>query len=692
MEWEQQQQEKEKNREKYNRRWRQLKQYDCCVWDEMEYFENNLSIGFKPQNSKTSEIDFLTSGINHTNHMSFHSKEYEVALSLPIFFEETGIPLKVDSFVTINSNIITNASDWLIKNKLSHQAILLCIRRNVIKAKDFFPKIQIARMEQSNLDYLLALYISAVEKAIYKLPDSSLYFSSYAVNICKVLPTVISRLCIAASHEIREKVMTLAVKIYTLPHNQICNIFQDGARDLWEGILNKRNDYEIAEYIETAIKLPVSDDSDWSLKRYQPDPILLVDHILDASETEKLKRKIAGDILIVLESLKDEATAQAAIKRMIHLSRLKLLDKKSEHAFSQYLWLKIDHGNGLPSILSEWNKDIVLDLPAPNKNINPQKIFKDYLLMLDFPPRCMDPAQSNNPKACSITGGDSQLVRLLLKLCTIYPLQKREPDILLRVDEVSILLNKMLKCWDRDKELLLETSNGFVDKASEFRARFMNYPRLLSAVIIPAIKENTSYIYLNELRRLLKEMEQYNISCALPLVSGLMIFPESLEAVKKSVLSEMCSRDFKTVNFAYMSVTEWLILNKSGCLQITCPQEIIDLFTNLLLLKSPVCRESLIMEITRIISQELTKLNIEQICIGLKYLLIDTDFSGDDCSKSNDTEYERRPYFRALAAGLAYEIYKQLKSAKKPIKPVLLEWKKVCQSSILPEIKNKWKR
>jgi hypothetical protein len=676
----------EEIRKQYNRRWEQLRQYDCYFWNEIDYFEDKLNHKILPQQRKSYKVDFFSSNIRWTNHFSSYLREHEAVLTLPIFLEEAGIPLNLGSHTLLGKKTIQNTSEWLMKNNLLHQGVMFCIRRGMSDTEELFPRIRIAGMRQADLDDLLNLYIKATEKAIENLPENtSIYTSGYAVNICKVLPSVIGRLCIAASSNIRKKVLKLAMQIYNLPGTLLQNIFQSGTEKLWKGLLNYRNDYEIADYIKNVIKLPVFDNNNVVAKYYRRDPILLIEHILEQSINKSIKQSIAKDISLLIDSLKTGSLSKATVTRLVHLCRLDLLSQKNKLAFSRLLWNRIDPQNGLPQTL-ENNVDIVISLPAPGKAVNPLDRYKGYLLSLDFPLRNTNlDHQEDEDKSFTQTGNNFLIAKLLLTTCSSRVYNNFVPLVELSPEEATNILNKIITWWNRDKSLL----KGNIFASREFRNRFLTLPQILAEAIIPVFRNCPEKLANTELKNLLNELKEYDIPRALPLVASLMVNPRKIKNAKDTVITELFSRDFKTANFAYMSVTLWLKLKEYS--EVSCPPEIIETFINMILNRDCICKGALIQEITYIVSFLDVDINIDRLCLGLKYLLEDTDFCDEEQNENDGIEYERRPYFRLLAAKLAYAIYQQLKVKKKSIPPIINQWKTICNSSLLPEIRNQWK-
>jgi SIR2-like protein len=679
--------------EEYNKRWEQLKEYHCFYWDEKEYFDTRLKQLTPQPKSHITEVDFFSSNCQNTN---FISNEYtDVILAFPLFLEESGKTLKIGGYTTFNEKIVRNMAFWLMNNDRIRvpEAIALCTRQGISKIDKFFTKIMLDNMDEDHLNDLLSLYIGATEKAIKRLPNtSSIYSSGYASNICKVLPGIIGKLSIVASKTNRQKVFKLAMKIYNLQDDIIRNIIQDGLAKLWMGLLNGRTDKEIADYIKQTIKLPVYDEKT-SINIFRKDPILYVPHILDSSISKKLKKAIVEDVSLLMDKFNNEKMIKAVVTRITYLLRLGLINNDIERVFSKLLWREVNPQSGLPDVLDDKNKDIVINIPAPNNRIKPAYRYKRYLLSLDFPLRNSNlTVQEPNDRSFTSIGSNFLLARLLLTQCRSNIKNNFTPDVRLSLNEAIKILDKAIEWWNRDKNLLKEKPGKYIDKAKEFRSRFSTLPQILSGVIIPIFRNNSENLIDTQLLTLLQEFKENNIPCALPLVASLMVVPDNVENVKETVINELFSRNFKTANLAYMSVSLWVEINNAVPLNISLPKEIIETFTNMLLNKNCICKESLIQEMAYIVSLNHNNINIDKLCLGLKYLIDDTDFHKEGQNDNNDIEYERRPYFRSLAAGLAFAVFKKLKANKKSIPKVIKQWEKICKESPLPEIKNKWKQ
>lgn len=51
---------------------------------------------------------------------------------------------------------------------------------------------------------------------------------------------------------------------------------------------------------------------------------------------------------------------------------------------------------------------------------------------------------------------------------------------------------------------------------------------------------------------------------------------------------------------------------------------------------------------------------------------------------------EDRPEYRSLAAYMAYTLFCLIQNRKKEIPKILIQWKDLCRTDVLPEVRNVW--
>lgn len=129
------------------------------------------------------------------------------------------------------------------------------------------------------------------------------------------------------------------------------------------------------------------------------------------------------------------------------------------------------------------------------------------------------------------------------------------------------------------------------------------------------------------------------------------------------------------------------------------PRDLLIEFVNKVATRRQPNLFSAIGTIAEIIGENPSILDNEQIrdllLIAVEYLLKETELPSYQSQEKWD-QYKspiplnELPRYRKISAVLAYNLFKYFESMKKPIPNILVNWKEVCQSEILPEVRRAW--
>ena len=306
---------------------------------------------------------------------------------------------------------------------------------------------------------------------------------------------------------------------------------------------------------------------------------------------------------------------QNALRRLIYLWKLNLLSKKQIEQLANSLWLNIDSNNGFPSD-SIYYLYSYLILPHP-KNINPEKLLKDYLAASAFPIQAL-----KVDKGVPMTGGHIPIFQEIIGTSNSpakYSWSKTD---------ISSLLKKLIEWWDSDKKYLEvdDKPDSFGSIPSEFKARFSNLISIFTDILSPndhLIEDSEK----DEIIRILNEFEHYKMINLAAKVSFYRLLPNDQEKITRNIFENMFSKEREKIIDALNGFKTLLKLSAFG------HENIMSVISEHIRSRTGTALVSFIKIISFVIKKYPKLINskvLSDLKLGLTYLQNETKILSDD--------------------------------------------------------------
>ncbi|OAV76154.1 hypothetical protein Barb7_00174 [Bacteroidales bacterium Barb7] len=330
--------------------------------------------------------------------------------------------------------------------------------------------------------------------------------STFAISLSTVIPTILSRLCIKCSFEVKYKLLEFLKGLYL--SDAVNRLKYKGVDKLVKYLIEYFSVYEQYKLLPELLNFPII--SDTSIRNEYPDPIsfIYIDHIEKFNKI-KIDTKESDELISFLSE--NNPKRKIAISRLKNLLDWSLLNKRQQNKFRQALWKSVDE-NGFP-MDTNFYQFAFLTLPYP-KEINPQELLHSYIVNTELPIQSKEEKGSGIP----ITRGNHSIVYNILGTAN------KEINYQWDKEDVNTLVSKIIEWWSADKEYLKDMRQGLGSSiADEFKARFRNMIRIFSNVILPSV-ELIDSTYFSKIETLLNELSVYGMPDLEAKVSFIKLF------------------------------------------------------------------------------------------------------------------------------------------------------------------------
>jgi len=667
---------KSNDREEQQRRWRMIKEYECDPWGELEQYKSLFII--KPPPYKNVEKEYGFNIGSQSKYTKFGNDEYTIwAFSYLKFIENTGIPFRLQgvSFYTDTTNrVVERIADFS-----PELALITFIRVGDEKNMDaLFSRKALAKTDQENADKLSNLFLDILNNIIVEIKEENSYITrNFAVNLTIILPQILSRLCVKNSYETKLKILGFVKSVYS-----------SKKRDNYEKIallmgnlINSFSNEEQQQLFLSLLEFPIVPDS---LMRKYPDPFAYI----DIEKNSKIKHHINTDLINkhFAADYNYEGSDNPQISSNIrskHITRLSVLwaydqlNNDQIKLFADLLWSK-RKSNGFPAD-TNYYEFVFLKFPRPQTiDTHPFQLLEKYIATYDI---TFNNAH-HSKDGIEMTGGISYVIS------NIIGTYNKDIHYQWKSESINNLLTKIIYWWDRDKKYLVEheeisyISVGSI--ADEFKARFNRMISIFICVFAPNI-EIIDRKYLNDIDLLLKELPKYKMGDLAARASFLKLFPNDEKAIISCIKDALLSQEEEKMLDALNAIIVLLRQNNGNI------NTLISLISQIIKLRSKECFY-LVLDTTSIIvklhSNYLTKSIIDEMNLGLKYLLYETKIIDDDDNEHIHNKLKCR--IEGIRLILELKNYYTLNALKIP--EYMKEWEDHClDKNEFSEIRNAWK-
>lgn len=625
-------------------RWDELNKYKCDPWEDLEIFKIRLKAPLRPT-CETREKGFDINIETITHHYGGNSEDLLLGYSILRYCEDAGLP-----FTLTHVNIAQDQAKYAIDRIASSSpfwALITIFRVGDTKmAATLFNRESLAKKSAVEVDGIVDRYV----EMYYKMrPDIAktdfLGDNNLAARVARLIPEILSRLCVKCSSERAQKMLNLLKDLYT------SEVGYHGTGKFAERLIRSLVPKTQCLLLRELIEFPILGEENPRILYDCPEPFSFL--TISKQEVQALgcfnpvKTGAIELLLSVVRSGSPEKRYRASI-RLIYLYDWGLLTPEQAVQFGEALWGKVG-SDGFP-VNARIYKSVYLTLPCP-AGIDLIDRFKKYV-------------------RSHFVGGESLVCTEIVE-ATINGGRKGTID--WTDTEAVELLDRLLKWWNSGKGLLKVSSNHPRD--SETRAdsqeRYNKLTLVLLRVVARRLPTANNSALKDRIRLFLKEFEEYGMY-SLPIwVECIPIFPEDKERITASLYSAFVAAGSPSLPLSYEAADAFV--------RVSDPKETQKLF-GLISQQIKWRREPWLIGamhfMRRIMKAEpglLSAVVTDDILWGLTELLKESSPLATDSSEDINARLLWRQYAVLLAKALATH----LTDAKKPVPPVLLEWEKV---------------
>jgi hypothetical protein len=656
--------ENERRHEEYRRRWKQITEYECDPWGELERFESVLKLKQPPYKRIEKTYGFRIGERKRITRWG--SDDYTInSYSFLKYMEEAGIPFRLPR-VTFGQEAASNALER-IADYSPKWALVTLVRSGKEENIDLlFNRKAMVKMTQEYADELSESFLEVLQKSTTEIRKGDSFSNrNSGVNLAIILLRVLSRLCEKNSRDTKEKILSFVKDVYS---SHIRDNYA-GISELTKGLITSFSVYEQQHLFCRFLEFPIIQDN----SGYQyPDPFLYVD-----IEDAKIIKNLRIDDGIIERQLNVDFNNKASdfsvdirkkyINRLVVLWRYGLLDDTQKEKFANLLWAK-RNPDGFPANVNYYNFAF-LWFPCP-KDINVNELFRQYVNQTEI---VFDSASPGT----TITGGTN------LYLSNILATYNADVSYQWDNEGINILIEKIIKWWDRDKEHLKQKGTVPEEIVDEYKARFKKMINIFMYVIVQNI-EKIDRKFSKNIAGLLQELPDYTIGNLAARASFIKLFSESENVLISDIENALPSK----IDEQYSDALEAIkVLIRQGSM---CVDHAVLSMSQHIKFRSEVCLGESMNVFSIIIKEHPGYLNddiIENLNIGLSHLLNETAIRDEDSIE----DIHRKTKCRMDGIGLLLSLKDYRFKDTEELPAYMEAWEKAClDKDEFSQVRNLW--
>lgn len=687
---------------RFQDRWLQLAPSRCDPWEETGTLELSLQFPNPPFTPAVEEKTDFDYHVTRTRHSGDGLTPILPAFALLRIYEEAGLPMRA-GIVNLVSNGVENASRWIMPSAPLWASATLIRAHRKAPLQETFDRARVATLSTTEVEVMWDWLMTAIRVAVDMLPlQPTAHGDSFSERVLEELVDLLSRLCMRLSSQQLEQVFRLALQLHTHPGVQSHVAHHDVCRPFFRRIFDAASEELLVSWLPDLLALPTlptigAKQYSWDDRQW-PDPF----YELDADRLEKAHATIASEVvkrrideLIYEAGHQTDEARKRAINRLWILSEAKLLSSNQREAFGKALWAKIDAETGLPNH-TDFYAHAFLNLPAPNQAAATTAV-RHWLLTRPILQRYVEAELPDGKKGWQVKNflrRNPDFYDLVAATRAIGNSSEGRNLIDWTLDETSLLLKKAVAWWDGDKRGL-KIQNPFHDDDS-LRRTAKELIHLFRSVVMPRLPR-TAVEEWTTLERVLQELEDSKISVIECLPTSLMAWPERANEIAVRIRAALTKGDEEGVTGAMKAIEWWALFSLSRRSQ-KLPRDLMDEFCHRISIREQHALDDALRCAARVVRHSSKLLSTNQVaalCFGLGHLLEETRLATPNERLATSSSvvripFGKRPLYRALGAGLAFELYKFYQDRKLAVPLVIEQWKLACEKDPLPEVHRRW--
>ena len=672
-------------REKYRTRLKELEQYDCNPWENLDKFQLSLSVpeNIEPTECKTRNFNTVT---RTTSYRNGWAPEQTRAFQLLRFFEETGIPLHVG-----NVNIANEALVGAISRVAAYSpwwAFYIFNQIGKVKGAScelFYSQEKLYHIDTAKVNQLVENYISQIEFIIaHKKQLLARLENNFYMRLAKNLFEAISRLTVKASVDNLQKIFDLGILIYNSDLSDKNMVFENIGSSYFSRLFDAMSPENIFSNLNTllSVKIPRSGQSrmfwqppvrlDWRGYKSTPcscSPALIetINHLIQDLDTTDISCR--SDVMLYLNTCWSVNILSPAQKKMIANNLVK-------HA----------QPGELPSDV-KFYKFAYKEFLSPLKGkYDVIQALKRYYLDFEF----KFFSEKDGQIAISL-GYEPEIVKMarsLLPTSSVFN-KKSATYIELLPDECWAIFEHFKASWNNAKIVITEKFASGNWANQEVRNQLSNSltwcDKILGEVITPRITDSKKLAEIESLTNDINSVFCFPVT-QIALTVHKKEYSDSLVYDIVSVLASSDLVKFEAYSYALYNAYRFA---RKKLLPLPPPQMLYTLI-NAIGMKSDSTLKSACGILGSILGYYKASDSEKKFLLRfLEELINETSFDGQTTRFPLAERYD----YRQAAAYLSAEFYKTYKNAKSEIPDVLRQWHDICHSTDeFPLLRNTWTR
>lgn len=519
----------------YQKRWQDLKQYDCNPWEELKDFGLRMQtlLDIPKNQEKTTSFDI---GSSDTKYKFGSNKSFRLAWGYFRFIEEVGLPYQLPHINILDKECFNNAIT-IIAQCSPFSGNVAMIRSGSDKTvNSIYNRAALSKMNNKTVSDYILRYAELLKYA-YTINKNQEEQYNLTRSLATTLPEIISRLCCKATYESRITVLDIVKDIFILDKVELYT----GIDVLIKRLINSFSEKEQYNLIPKLLEFPILSGHRENNK-YDPFKYISISNELSGITVDK---QIINVLLSTL--LKNDHSRAIAYYRLYVLFRYKLLNKIQIKKMAKNSWSQIDN-DGFPLKLDLYNFAF-LELPHLD-NIDPVSVLRKYIANAPFP---INSDEKGN--VVGFYGGD---IPLFINIAGTY---KYRDKYKWSSVEINKLCSDIIKWWNADKHYLLDNDSFWGPPISdEFKSRF----RLIEGIITSVLSDNYSIInqtHINSIKEMVNEIPNYNVY-NLYIKASLLPIYDNIENLKREIIIAISSNEEDQILDGVNAIIELLDTDK----------------------------------------------------------------------------------------------------------------------------------
>ncbi|MHB1034794.1 MAG: SIR2 family protein [Pirellulales bacterium] len=684
-----------RERPDFRGRWEKLATYRCNPAAELELLEARLQRPAPHERHSETEIPTFDPGrLSECYHMGGRWVVAELlpALQAVRLAEEAPYPPNCAG-MRVSKSLLITAAEWLEPHFPEQTMAILLRTGDTNDIHKFLSRHRLAAMPAPKVADLHELVVNALPNAVTAFLATAnsrdkLRAVALGSHMARLLQ-LLSRLVVRIPESTLAREFDRAIELYVNPAVRQWYPAASDLTALFERLLQAARKTDLADHLLQLMSLPIAgvDRFDVSFAEMWPEP---AEYLLT-----RQVRAVRGDahdadwtkcIRALIETTRtgQDKARGCAIMRLVVLYRAGILREAEVAAFKDSLWNSCSQGD-LPRI-APFMESRILRLPGPARSVL-KKRFKQHHLRWSIPLMRKEVRQPDGTVQTSMSFGSGGLKWCdeIVDATRRIELRRTRGDARL-IDwtekEAAAILDKLENWWrEEGRALCSQPSHAFV--RAEVDERVKGFLKVIRVVVGPRCTEKNGLA--SNVHAFVSEIGEAGFPVEDALVSMLPARADLCPTITARIRSGLVSQDNYKSRVAFQALLDWLQIAATSRVAPPPPDLVAEIGSIVATRRKPAIHHALAVSSVLVgsLSQFVHQSLVDSLCVGLRYLLEETQYSLERQTSSAAIPYDLVPEYRTLAAELAYS----LSESRLTDDPIIAEWLKVAADDPLPEIR-----